>query len=556
MAIRKRESALSETALLDRHVFMKCLGYPKEAVDRIQIGVVNTWGEVNSAAINLNRVTSSVKAGIWAAGGFPREFVISSVCNAFGGWNYQLVMRDLIAGFIETVVETNLFDGVVFVPICDDVVPAHLMAAARLNLPSIVVTGGYVATNRDQKIDVDPANISTQYFSKLKNGEINQEEYNIIEDIGCAGGGACPIMATANTMAAMTEALGMALPGNASLPGSDSRLLRLAFKAGMQIVELHKKGIKSNDILNLDAFQNAIKVLMGVGGSSNTPVHLQAIASELNLDIDIDTFNKISAETPFICDVAPSGSPHHLLKHLDEAGGIPAVMKELSPLLNTDLLTVTGKTLKENLKNTKTRDRNLIYPLDKPISREGGLIFLRGNLAPDGALIKQTAVPQEMYRYQGPAKIFLSDEEAMAALHDNEISPGDTIVVRFNGPKGAPGMRMVYYTVRWLEAMGLTKSIALITDGRFSGYCKGCMIGHISPEAAEKGPLAVLKDGDIIQIDIANRQLNVNISQEEMANRLQKWQPKKRKHKKGILAIYEQMAKSSDKGASLDYTGT
>ena len=219
-------------------------------------------------------------------------------------------------------------------------------------------------------------------------------------------------------------------------------------------------------------------------------------------------------------------------------------------------MTVTGKTLKENLKNTKTRDRNLIYPLDKPISKEGGLIFLRGNLAPDGALIKQTAVPQEMYRYQGPAKIFLSDEEAMAALHDNEISPGDTIVVRFNGPKGAPGMRMVYYTVRWLEAMGLTKSIALITDGRFSGYCKGCMIGHISPEAAEKGPLAVLKDGDIIQIDIANRQLNVNISQEEMANRLQKWQPKKRKHKKGILAIYEQMAKSSDKGASLDYTGT
>ena len=269
-----------------------------------------------------------------------------------------------------------------------------------------MVTGGYVNTNRDQDAEIDPADISTQYFSKLKEGEISEEEFKRIEDRGCAGGGACPVMATANTMAAMTEALGMALPGNASLPGSDSRLLRLAFKAGMQIVELHKKGIKSNDILNLASFQNAIKVLMGVGGSSNAPLHLQAIAAELDLDIDIDTFNKLSAETPFICDVAPSGTPHHLLKHLDEAGGIPAVMKELSPLLNTGLMTVTGKTLKENLKKTKIRDRKIIYPLDKPIEKEGGLIFLRGNLAPDGALVKRTAVPRRCIIMRGQQESF------------------------------------------------------------------------------------------------------------------------------------------------------
>jgi dihydroxy-acid dehydratase len=553
MAIKKREDDLSSTALLDRHVFMKCLGFTEEATERVQIGVVNTWGEVNSASMNLNQVTSAVKSGIWAAGGVPREFVISSVCNAFGGWNYQLVMRDLIAGFIETVVETNLFDGVVFVPICDDVVPAHLMAAARLNLPSILVTGGYVSTNRDQNTEIDPADISTQYFSKLKEGEISQEEFKFIEEVGCAGGGACPVMATANTMAAMTEALGMSLTGNASLPGADSRLLRLAFKAGMQIVELHKKGIKSNDILNLAAFENALRVLMGVGGSSNAAIHLQAIASELDLDIDIETFNRLSTETPFICDVAPSGTPHHLMKHLDEAGGIQAVMKELSPLLNTDLLTVTGKTLKENLETAKIRDRKIIYPLDNPIERQGGLIFLRGNLAPNGALVKQTAVPPEMYTHEGPARIFLSDEEVLEALQGNKISPGDTIVVRYNGPKGAPGMRMVYYTVRWLEALGLTQSVALITDGRFSGYCKGCMIGHISPEAAERGPLAVLQEGDIIKIDIANRQLNVNLSHEELENRLKAWKPPQRKHKKGILALYEKMAKSADKGASLDY---
>ncbi|MBW2249964.1 MAG: dihydroxy-acid dehydratase [Deltaproteobacteria bacterium] len=556
MAFKKRENALSETALLDRHVFMKCLGFPEEAVERVQIGVVNTWGEVNSAAINLNQVTSAVKSGIWAAGGFPREFVISSVCNAFGGWNYQLVMRDLIAGFIETVVETNLFDGVVFIPICDDVVPAHLMAAARLNLPSILVTGGYVSTNRDQNTEIDPADISTQYFSKLEEGEINQEEYKFIEEIGCAGGGACPVMATANTMAAMTEALGMSLPGNTCMPGADSRLLRLAFKAGMQIVELHKKEIKSNEILTPAAFENAVKVLMGIGGSSNAPIHLQAIAAELDLDIDIDTFNKLSNETPFICDVAPSGTPHHLLRDLDGAGGIQAVMKELSPLLKTDLMTVTGNTLKENLETAKIRDRKIIYPLDKPIEKQGGLIFLRGNLAPDGALVKQTAVPPQMYHHEGPARIFLSDEEVLEALHGNQISPGDTIVVRYNGPKGAPGMRMVYYTVRWLEAMGLIKSVALITDGRFSGYCKGCMIGHISPEATERGPLAVLKEGDIIKIDIPNRQLNVDISPREMENRLKEWNPPKRKHKKGVLALYEQLAQSADKGASLDYKGS
>jgi dihydroxy-acid dehydratase len=557
MDIKKQDSHLPEYALIERQEMMRGIGYGDEALERLQIGVVSSWGEINPAAINLDRVVSAVKAGVWAAGGAPREFVISSICTSMAGNdNYHLPHRDLVASYIETVAKTNLFDGMVFVPVCDDVIPGHLMAAARLNLPSVVVTGGYMQLNRYKGVILDPLDIAPKYHAEFKDGKISADEYCRIKDRGCPGVGACPVMGTANTMAAMAEALGMSLPYNASVPGSDSRLLRLAFQAGQQIVRLHGKGIRPSDIMTFDAFKNAIRVLMAIGGSTNGVLHLQSIASELDLDIEPETFNQLSKETPFICDVAPSGSGEHLLGDFDEAGGIPSVMKELQPLLDTDVMTVTGNSLADNLDKAEIGNRSVIYPLDDPLAHEGGLVFLRGSLAPEGALIKQSAVPAEMFRHKGPARIFPTEEAACEALIANEISPGAIVIVRYMGPKGDPGMRLLQRFLWLLAAKGLQEKIAFLTDGRFSGTNKGCAVAHITPEAADGGPLAVVKDGDIIEIDIPNQKLNINISPEELKTRLDSWKLPKKRVEKGYLAIYAKIAKSADKGAALNYRDT
>jgi len=550
----KKDSVLPEYAFIERRELLKGIGLSDEAIQRIQIGVVSSWGELNPAAVNLKRVTEAVKAGIWAAGGTPREFVISSICTSMGGAdNFHLPHRDLVAGYIEAAAATNLFDGLVFIPVCDDVVPAHLMAAARLDLPSIVVSGGYMLLNRYKGVDIDPFDVPAKYYTRFKEGEIDSDEFKYIEDLGCAGSGACPAMATANTMAAMSEALGMALPGNASLPGADSRLIRLAFRAGLKVVELHKKGIKPSAMMTLGAFRNAIRVLMAVGGSTNTVLHLQAIASELDLNIDIDEFNTLSRETPFICNIAPSGSAEYNLKDLDEAGGIQAVMKELEPLLDTSVKTATGNSLGDNLQNIGVRNRSVIYPLREPIAKEGGLVFLRGNLATQGAIVKQSAVPPEMLRHRGPARVFPDEDEACSALMANGIAAGDVVIVRYKGPRGDPGMRISHRFLWLLSALGLERSIAFITDGRLSGSNKCCAVAHVTPEATEGGPLAIIRDGDIIEIDIPDKKLNIDISSEELENRLNQWRRPEKKVTRGYLAIYSKLAKSADKGASLNY---
>ena len=554
MGIEKKDSQLPDYAQVERQEMMRGVGYGDTAIDRLQIGVVSSWGEVNPAAIHLDRVVAAVKDGIWAAGGTPREFVISSICTSMAGNdNFHLPHRDLVAGYIETVALTNLFDAMVFVPICDDVIPGHLMAAARLDLPAVVVTGGYMQLNRYRGEVIDPLDVAPKHYSDYKAGHISFDEFCRIQDRGCPGIGACPVMGTANTMAAMAEALGMTLPGNATVPGADSRLLRLAFKAGQQVVELHQQGIKTSDVLGLDAFKNAIRVLMATGGSTNAVLHLQAIAAELDLDIEPEIFNELSATTPFICDVAPSGSGGYLIGDLDEAGGITSVMKELQSLLCGDAMTVTGKVLSRNLEQVPAGDRRVIHSMDSPLAREGGLLFLRGNLAPDGALIKQSAVPAEMFQHSGPARIFPDEESACDALIADEISAGEIVVVRYMGPKGDPGMRLLQRFLWLLAARKLQAQIAFITDGRFSGTNKGCAAAHITPEAAEGGPLALVQDGDIIEIDIPNKQLNISVSPEELERRQDAWQPPSPKTNKGYLSIYSRLAKPADKGAALDY---
>ena len=554
MEIKKKDCDLPDYALVERQEMMRGIGYGDEAIERLQIGVVNSWGEINPAAINLNRVVEAVKAGIWAAGGTPREFVISSICTSMAGHdNYHLPHRDLVAGYIETVAMTNLFDAMVFVPVCDDVIPGHLMAAARLNLPAVVVTGGYMQLNRYKGQILDPLEIAPRHFADFKDGKINEDDYCQIKERGCPGFGACPVMGTANTMACLAEALGMSLPGNAATPGADSRLMRLGFQAGHQVVQLHKKGIKPSEIMTLDAFRNAVSVLMATGGSTNGVLHLQAIAAELDLSVKLEIFNAISNETPLVCDVAPSGSGKNLMKDFDEAGGLPALMKELQPLLAVDVMTVTGQPLSETLKKAPDADGKVIYPLDKPLSKEGGLIFLRGNLAPGGALIKKSAVPADMHQHKGPARIFPCEEDACDALNSGKLNPGDVIVVRNVGPRGDPGMRLLQRFLWQLAAKGLEDKIAFITDGRFSGTNKGCAVAHIAPEAAAGGPLAVVRDGDIIEIDIPNEKLNILLSLEELRERLEAWELPQKKVEKGYLAIYSRLAKSAEKGAALNY---
>ena len=556
MTIIKKDDHLPDYAMMERQTLTRGVGYGDEALARPQIGVVSTWGEVNPASIHLDRVAESVKAGIWAAGGTPREFVISSICTSMAGHdNYHLPHRDLVAGYIETVAMTNLFDAMVFVPVCDDVIPAHLMAAARLDLPSVVVTGGYMQLNTFHGQAVDPLDVAPKHFADYKAGRIEDRTFDEIKDRGCPGFGACPVMGTANTMACLSEALGMSLPWNATTPGADARLTRLAFQGGQQVVQLLQQGIKPSTIMTADAFRNAIAVLMAVGGSTNGVLHLQAVAAELDMEIPLDTFNEVSKTIPLMCDIAPSGSGKYLIKDFDEAGGLPAAMKAMQKRLASNVITVTGRPLAETLKRAAPPDGRVIYPLDTPFSNEGGLIFLKGNLAPGGALIKKSAVPAAMHQHQGPARIFPSEEDACEALDKDQLHDGEVVIVRNVGPKGDPGMLLLQRFLWQLAAKGKSDKIAFMTDGRFSGTNKGCAVAHIAPEAAAGGPLAVVQDGDRIEIDIPNERLWLDITDEELDSRLADWSPPKSKVKKGYLSIYAKLANTAEKGAALNYKG-
>ena len=552
MSYRKKDADLPEFARVEREEMLRGVGLGGEAIRRPQVGVVSSWGEINPGSVHLDKITQFVKDGVWAAGGTPREFVISSICTSMAGHdNYHLPHRDLVAGYIETVAMTNLFDAMVYVPVCDDVVPGHLMALARIDIPSIVVTGGYMSVNHHRGKPIDPLTVANKHFTDFKEGRTTRQEFGQIKDLGCKGTGACPVMGTANTMAAMTEALGLSLPGTAATPGADSRLQRIAFAAGRRVMDLLEDDIRPSQILTEHAFINAIRVLMATGGSTNGVLHLQSIAAELDMDLSPALFNEASKTTPFICGIAPNGPG--MMQDLDEAGGIPAVMKELETLLDTDVMTVTGQPLSESLKVAPNGDGKLIRSIDDPLAEEGGLMFLEGSLAPEGALVKKAAVPESMHQFKGPARIFKTEDDASEALVKDEIAPGTVVIVRGIGPAGDPGMRLLQRFLWMSAAKGMMDKIAFLTDGRFSGTNKGCAVAHISPEAAVGGPLALVEDGDLIEIDIPNARIDLLVDAEEIGRRAAAWSRPEARVKKGYLSIYSKMADSTARGASLKY---
>lgn len=546
---KKDQRMLDEWSLPFRHALLKGVGFTREQLKRPLIGVLNGWGEINPGATHLDRLTKMVKAGIESAGGMPIEFAMSSFCDGMSGGDarYNLAYRDIVADFVELIAEVNCFDGIVFTSVCDEVVPAHLMTAARLNIPSIILLGGYMS--KMYKGEVTHVQQVWAAYSKVSKGTMPKEEFEELADIACGNCGACPIMGTGNTMGAIAEALGMTLPGNSTVPGSDPIIGRLAYQSGVQVMSLLKKGIKPTDILTMKSFENAIRVFLALGGSTNAVIHIPAIAAELEMEIPLSLFDSLNRKTPFICNVRPSGK--YFMKEFNESGGLPALLKELSPLLHSETMTVTGKTLGENVKGAEVFNRDVIFPLTAPIAKEGGIAILRGSLAPDGAVVKISGIPKEGMRKKGPAKVFHSEREAGESLLRGEINPGDMVVIRYVGPKGAPGTRTTFRFLWLLLGMNLETSVTLISDGRFSGTNKGGSIAHVSPEAQVGGPIALVRNGDIIEMNIPERRVDLLVPEEEIIKRLKSWKSPQLKFKKGLLARISKTMLPIEKGGIL-----
>jgi len=529
----------------------KCLGVTDEDFDKPFIAVANSFAETVPGHMHLNRLAEYVKAGIHAAGGVPFEFNTIAVCDGLamghGGMHYSLPSRELIADSIEVVVEANRFDGVVLLTNCDKITPGMMMAAARLDIPAIVVTGGPMMSGRYRGRKVDVTSIF-EAVGRVSAGEITEEELKRIEDEAFPGCGSCNGMYTANTMACIAESIGLSLPGCASSLAVSSKKARIAKRSGERIVGMVKEELKPSDILTREAFENAITVDMALGGSTNAVLHLTAIANEAGVSLPLEVFDEIARRTPHICDMRPGG-PHDL-EELEAAGGIPAVMNVLRDQLHLEAMTVTGYSVGENIKDAVVYDTEVIRPIERPVHKEGGIALLKGNLAPNGALVKATAVPPGMLVHSGPARVFDSEEEAMKAILSGEINEGDVVVIRYEGPKGGPGMREMLSPTAAIAGMGLIESVALITDGRFSGATRGLCIGHVSPEAAAGGPIAAVKNKDVISIDIPRRKLRLEISDEELRRRLQGWKPKPPKISKGYLRRYSFLVQSADKGGT------
>lgn len=530
------------------------MGYTKEELDRPLIGIVNSQNEIVPGHFHLDTIAQAAKIGVAMAGGTPMEFPAIGVCDGIVmghiGMKYSLASRELIADSIEAVAVAHGFDGLVLIPNCDKIVPAMLMAAARLNIPAVVVSGGPMYAGRHKGNDID-LNTCFEKISAFTSGEITAEELEEVELTACPGCGSCSGIFTANSMNCLTEVLGMGLPGNGTIPANTGARIALAKKAGMQVMEMVKQGIKPRDIMTKKAFENAITVDMGMAGSTNTVLHLPAIANEAGIKLELDIFDEISRKTPYLAKLSPSG--HHHVEDLHEAGGIPALMRELSKkdLLHLDLITVTGKTVGENIANADIKNTEVIHTIDNPYRETGGLAILRGNLAPDGAVVKEAAVAPEMLYHKGPAKIFDSEEEVTEAIYSGKVQKGDVLVIRYEGPKGGPGMREMLSPTSSIAGMGLDKDVALITDGRFSGATRGASIGHVSPEAMEGGPIGLLRNGDIIRIDIKNRRLDVLLSEDELAKRRANWQKPEPKVKSGYLSRYARLVTSASTGAIL-----
>ena len=531
---------------------LKADGLTDEEISRPFIGVVSSKNEIIPGHIHLDKIAEAVKAGVRIAGGTPIEFPAIGVCDGIAmghkGMKYSLATRELIADSIEAMATAHGFDGLVLIPNCDKIVPGMLIAASRLNIPAIVISGGPMLSI-NYKGKFRDLNTAFEAVGSYKAGAIDEKELVALEEAACPSCGSCSGMFTANSMNCICEVLGMALPGNGTVPAVYSERIRLAKSAGMKIMELVEKDIKPRDIITPDSIYNALRVDMALGCSTNSMLHLPAIAHEAQAPITLDYANDISKETPNLCHLAPAGAHH--VQDLYAAGGVSAVMNELSKnnLLKLDTLTVTGKTLGENIKNTPVLDYDVIRPLNNPYSETGGIAVLKGNLAVDGSVVKRSAVAPEMLKHSGPAKVFDSEEEAISAIYAGKIVKGDVVVIRYEGPKGGPGMREMLSPTSAICGMGLDKDVALITDGRFSGATRGAAIGHVSPEAVEGGPIAFVKDGDIIEIDIDNCRLDFKVSDEELEKRKTGWTPNEPKIKTGYLRRYSKLVSSAIQGA-------
>ena len=531
------------------------LGYTKEEMERPLVGIVSSYNEIVPGHMNLDKITQAVKMGVAMAGGTPVVFPAIAVCDGIAmghtGMKYSLVTRELIADSTECMAKAHQFDALVMIPNCDKNVPGLLMAAARINVPTVFVSGGPMLAGH---VDGRKRSLSSMFeaVGAYEAGKMTAEKVEEYVNKVCPTCGSCSGMYTANSMNCMTEVLGMGLRGNGTIPAVYSERIRLAKHAGMKVMELLKNNVRPSDIMTKKAFLNCLTVDMALGCSTNTMLHLPAIAHEAGVELNMDIANEISAKTPNLCHLAPAGPTY--MEDLNEAGGVYAVMNELSKkgLLYEDQITVTGKTVGENIKDVHNLNPEVIRPIDNPYMAQGGIAILKGNIAPDTGIVKQSAVVPEMMVHEGPARVFDCEEDAIKAIKGGDIVPGDVVVIRYEGPKGGPGMREMLNPTSAIAGMGLGDSVALITDGRFSGASRGASIGHVSPEAAVGGPIALIEEGDIIKIDIPNNSLNVDVSDEELAKRKEKWQPREPKITDGYLRRYAALVTSGNRGAVLD----
>jgi dihydroxy-acid dehydratase len=531
---------------------IKAMGYIDEEIQQPWVGIVNSRNEILPGHFHLDTVGEAVKAGVRMAGGLPLEFSTIGICDgiamAHEGMKYPLPSREHIADTVEIMANAHRMDALVLITNCDKIIPGMLMAAVRLNIPAIMISGGPMLSVMHEGKYIDISSVG-EAQGKFAAGEMSEEELRLFEEKGCPSVGSCAGMFTANTMNCVTEAMGMSLPKSATVPAVYAERYRIAKYAGLRIMELLKKNVRPLDIITKESIINAIIVDLALGGSTNTALHLPAIAYEAGIEIDLDLFDSLSEKTPHLCNMSPAG-PHHL-QDLHEAGGVYAVMKELSKLglIHTDRQTVSGKTIGESIKDARIERAEVIRTVDNPYHRKGGIAVLKGNLAPDRAVVKRTAVDSSMWRHRGPARVFDSEETAEEAIFARKIKKGDIVVIRYEGPKGGPGMREMHIAMSAVVGMGLDKQVAMITDGRWSGASRGPAIGHISPEAAEGGPIAVVQDGDIIEIDIEKKSIRIDLPDSEISKRLLKWKPPKAKVKKGYLERYSKMAQSASRGA-------
>lgn len=531
---------------------LKAMGYTDEELKLPLIGVVNSQNDIVPGHIHLDTISEAVQAGIRMKGGTPVEFPAIAVCDGLAmghtGMHYSLPSREIICDSIEVMATAHALDALVMIPNCDKVVPAMLMAAARINIPTMVVSGGAMLSINHNNQDLD-LNSAFEEVGAFKAGTSSESDVLSVEDSACPTCGSCSGMFTANSMNCLTEVLGMGLPGNGTIPAVFAERTRLAKLAGMKVMDLYNDNVLPRDIMNEKAFMNALTVDMALGCSTNSMLHLPAIAYEAYVDLNLDLANEITEKTPNLCKLAPAG-PHHI-QDLYFAGGVQAVMKELDKkdLLHTDLITVNGNTVAQNIEKAINKNPGVIRPIDLPYSQTGGIKVLKGNIAPDGCVVKRSAVAEEMLIHSGPARVFTSEEETIAAIYGGQINKGDVVVILYEGPKGGPGMREMLSPTSAIAGMGLDKDVALITDGRFSGATRGASIGHISPEAMEGGPIGLVKEGDIIEIDINKGSINLKVSDEELKTRKSNWVPLEPKIKTGYLSRYAKLVSSASTGA-------